>query len=86
MWELFFTFLSEIFKEVAVGTEAIFARDGVFENGGFERSESERHVTAKENKEADAGKIGENMPHGAEIDNGVKSELGKNNGKENCWR
>ena len=82
MWELFFAFFLEIFEKVAVSAETVFAGDGVFEDGGFERSESERHVTAKENKEADAGKISENMPHGAEIDNGVKSELGKNNGKE----
>ena len=63
MWELFFTFLSEIFKEVAVGTEAIFARDGVFENGSFEWGEGESHITAEENEEADAREIGEEVPH-----------------------
>ena len=64
MWELFFTFLFEAFEKVAVGTETVFAGDGIFENGGFERSEGKGHITTKENEEADAGKISEGMPHG----------------------
>lgn len=65
MWELFFTLLFEIFEKVAMSAEAIFARDGVFENGGFERSEGECHVATEENEEADTGKIGKGVPHGS---------------------
>ena len=65
MWELFFTLLFEIFEEVAMSAEAIFAGDGIFEDGGLEWSEGKRHVAAKENKETNAREIGKGMPHGS---------------------
>ena len=63
MWELFFTFFLEVFEEIAVSAETIFAGDGIFENRGFEWGESESHITAEENEEADAREIGEEVPH-----------------------
>lgn len=82
MWELFFTLLFEIFEKVAMSAEAIFARDGVFENGDLERSEGECHVATEENEEADTGKIGKGVPHGSQADDGVEGGLAQNNGGE----
>lgn len=80
MCELFFAFLFEIFKEIAVRTEAVFASDRVFEKESFERLQSERHVTTKENKETDTREVGKNMPHRGQTNNGVESGLAKDDG------
>ena len=58
--------------------EAIFAGDGIFENEIFERLQSERHIGAKKNKSAKAGKILENWRNGGHYKNGIKSELAQN--------
>ena len=65
MWELFFAFFLEVFEEIAVSAETVFAGDGIFENRGFEWGESESHITAEENEEADTGKVGKGVPHGS---------------------
>jgi hypothetical protein len=64
MRELFFGLLFKAFEEITVGTKAILASDRVFKNRGFEWSKRKCHITAKENEEADARKIGKNVPHG----------------------
>lgn len=50
-------FFLDGFKEVSVGTKTIFTIYRIFKEEGVERSEGESHITTKENKEADAGKI-----------------------------
>lgn len=78
MCELFFVLLFEALEKITMGTETIFASNRIFKNGSFKRSESERHVAAKENKEADAGEVGENVPHRIEADDGIESGLTEN--------
>ena len=50
-------------QEITVGAKAIFASDGILENGGFKRSEREGHITAEKDKEANARKVSEDVPH-----------------------
>ena len=38
-----------------MGTKAVFASDGIFEEESFKRCESKGHVAAEEDKETDAG-------------------------------
>lgn len=46
-----------------MGTKAIFASDGILENGGFKRSEREGHIIAEKDKETNARKVSEDVPH-----------------------
>ena len=47
---LFFAVFFERFEEIAVGAEAVFAGNRVFEEKSLEGLESERHIATKENK------------------------------------
>ena len=76
--ELFFGFLFEIFEKIAMSAKTVFARNRVFEDEVFDWRQSERHVTAEENKKADGGKISTGVPHRGEADDGVKNGLTEN--------
>lgn len=79
----FVNFMSfvEGFEKVAVSAEAVFAGDGVFENGVFEGFESKSHVAAEENESTEAREVLEGGPDGRLGDNGVKGELAEDNGE-----
>ena len=67
------------FDEMLVSTEAIFTIGGVFEKKGFERLESESHVAAEENEEAEAGKVLQKVGDVWEVENTIERELSENN-------
>ena len=68
------------FEEIAMSEKTVFAGDGVFENGLFEREEGEGHVGAKEYENADGREVGGVVGEWREVDDDVKGELGKDDG------
>ena len=70
-----FALVAEGFEEVAVGGEAVFAGDRVFEKEGLERVQGEGHVGAEEDEKPDAGEVGAEVGHGGEFEDGVEGEL-----------
>ena len=82
MWELFFAFFLEVFEEIAVSAETVFAGDRIFEKEGFEWLQSKSHIATEENEETNAREVGENVPHRSQADDSVEGGLAQDDGGE----